>query len=1229
MSAGKYSPPERLIFDVQGLIAEIKSEYFSNDQTPLDDNDTLVHKLCVRLENILRYGAREKYSFMGTKKDYWNFINDSLPKDEIVKFVQTIQELKSNQGKGRALLRQALMEKCLADTLQRCAINERLTKEYYLTDSIFRNNSHLQTLVHSLYDLNAIDFNLPHKGYDLDRSFPSFARKTFGNEPRQRRDSTMSTVSHLENDPVHILSGHVINLASLLNSWYPENIIKTVGEETLSLKDNIEKVRQITSNFEKLYGKITSDNSALKTELNRVKEENLKTNGDYELRLKQLNERYTSLQNMDISATEEKLKGLYDKLVITETELTESKVKLVSSAKENELLQNKLEISLNTQKTLIEEKEQLREQVEQCNAEIERTKHIEHCSESTNKILEGKLSELQKVNGELKTKERELGNQVVQLDSQLKIRDNELESLKSAFEQSTGFVVGSFKELKNELNNQLLEKNSDISSMSSKNDNLIEESKSLSNQNGELQTRIETLEQKVLGESKKRDDLESIVQLQKQNLAVEMKHKSYLSSCMQEIWSQLVESDHVDGKTTQQDLDYNAMTLKQESFVQKLKSLQSDHENISNLMKSKNDDMTHLQEELQKKDTSCNEFEIQVKELQNEIAELQKNITELNNQLTNLKNDMESSQNEQVSTLSSELTQLTEEIELKSQKYEDLEKRFVELEMEMLKIKPAFEELSSEKENVLKENEELSSTVTNLTKKLEEMRIQHQDASSSLEGFNAKENSYRNEIKTIKQEMESLVNIKNQEIQSLKFEMSSAEMKYETAASEMRKLEDAKNDLEKLNRSKDEKITELESNVSTCSATFRTEKEAVEREYASLQKKFDAAEEKIKITEKEITFLKVQVAKIAKEKEEERATRINTFNKLNNVIEEKKKMALDFEEERDQLISDMKELKDHLVNMTKDKHELWQKKDSLEFAIRQKNEERWVDDKEAKQCSLCLTDFSLVVRKHHCRLCGNIFCNNCSNHWLKTAHSRKKIRACRACSTTYNEKNGGGTAAVDEDNSLSDTISVHSHYESFDQNDQSDIDSNPGNFEVLDSSSITKSGSFGPTEQITIDETTDEIKETIIPTPGETSIPVNTELENDAENEDASAVESTPELDDREKIELTVYAGKRCFVPLVVAGRFYELSWEFTSAPKDVGFGIAFKKTEEVGNESLETLVPFSRYMSHKSVIHGKMTIDHPGLYYLCFSNAYSRFTSKTIECFVSLSKCVIKPSPE
>ena len=61
----------------------------------------------------------------------------------------------------------------------------------------------------------------------------------------------------------------------------------------------------------------------------------------------------------------------------------------------------------------------------------------------------------------------------------------------------------------------------------------------------------------------------------------------------------------------------------------------------------------------------------------------------------------------------------------------------------------------------------------------------------------------------------------------------------------------------------------------------------------------------------------MQVAKIAKEKEEERATRINTFNKLNNVIEEKKVTENEYKENMNQLQEDMNELKQHLVNVTK------------------------------------------------------------------------------------------------------------------------------------------------------------------------------------------------------------------------------------------------------------------------------------------------------------------------
>jgi len=37
----------------------------------------------------------------------------------------------------------------------------------------------------------------------------------------------------------------------------------------------------------------------------------------------------------------------------------------------------------------------------------------------------------------------------------------------------------------------------------------------------------------------------------------------------------------------------------------------------------------------------------------------------------------------------------------------------------------------------------------------------------------------------------------------------------------------------------------------------------------------------------------------------------------------------------------------------------------------------WVPDKEISHCGKCAAKFSFTNRKHHCRRCGNIFCNEC------------------------------------------------------------------------------------------------------------------------------------------------------------------------------------------------------------------------------------------------------------
>lgn len=58
---------------------------------------------------------------------------------------------------------------------------------------------------------------------------------------------------------------------------------------------------------------------------------------------------------------------------------------------------------------------------------------------------------------------------------------------------------------------------------------------------------------------------------------------------------------------------------------------------------------------------------------------------------------------------------------------------------------------------------------------------------------------------------------------------------------------------------------------------------------------------------------------------------------------------------------------------------------------------QWKDDKQVKACTLCQQPFSVTRRKHHCRLCGNVFCQTCSDNKMELASSSKPARVCDTC----------------------------------------------------------------------------------------------------------------------------------------------------------------------------------------------------------------------------------------
>ncbi|KAL1440842.1 hypothetical protein MTO96_009140 [Rhipicephalus appendiculatus] len=59
----------------------------------------------------------------------------------------------------------------------------------------------------------------------------------------------------------------------------------------------------------------------------------------------------------------------------------------------------------------------------------------------------------------------------------------------------------------------------------------------------------------------------------------------------------------------------------------------------------------------------------------------------------------------------------------------------------------------------------------------------------------------------------------------------------------------------------------------------------------------------------------------------------------------------------------------------------------------------WTSDKDASCCRQCSKPFSVARRKHHCRSCGEIFCNACSDNTMPLPSSAKPVRVCDTCQT--------------------------------------------------------------------------------------------------------------------------------------------------------------------------------------------------------------------------------------
>lgn len=65
------------------------------------------------------------------------------------------------------------------------------------------------------------------------------------------------------------------------------------------------------------------------------------------------------------------------------------------------------------------------------------------------------------------------------------------------------------------------------------------------------------------------------------------------------------------------------------------------------------------------------------------------------------------------------------------------------------------------------------------------------------------------------------------------------------------------------------------------------------------------------------------------------------------------------------------------------------------------NHAKWQKDKEVTQCGNCHISFTFFQRRHHCRCCGDIFCQNCSNNFVR--YDKNRVRVVNRPDSTVEE----------------------------------------------------------------------------------------------------------------------------------------------------------------------------------------------------------------------------------
>ncbi|XP_046374469.1 rab GTPase-binding effector protein 1-like isoform X1 [Haliotis rufescens] len=328
----------------------------------------------------------------------------------------------------------------------------------------------------------------------------------------------------------------------------------------------------------------------------------------------------------------------------------------------------------------------------------------------------------------------------------------------------------------------------------------------------------------------------------------------------------------------------------------------------------------------------------------------------------------------------------------------------------------------TELEEALKESsEEAEKQISSLNNKLQDCEkylkeckqqfIQSQlQLQDQLKSLTESREEIQKEIKLIQEENDSLVGKHSKTAQQLQNEdinlpnnMEEMQLLLLKYREEIIAAKVAKEHTEETLRSE---IMFLKDQVVSEQQEKNTIEETLSQELSTLQEKLVCHESVQSELERESSVRAESETKLRETEQSLKSVQAKSrqlINALQQRVEEHERSKVKLEDDLHSLKGKVQSLQVDLDNSEAVQRDFVKLSQSLQIQlekIRQaENEVRWQHEEDVEDCNNCKQNFSVTRRKHHCRHCGKIFCNECTSKTVHSGPNFKPSKVCDVCHT--------------------------------------------------------------------------------------------------------------------------------------------------------------------------------------------------------------------------------------